>query len=264
MDNEAALKSIREGATALGSALGRFTWSKTRTQPVESQRAADTRLETFKKESEPFRRLPPAEHRRIAREILAEETAARSRDASVARYNLEILIGPLAARVRNYIDKRKHDLDLSFPNALDHFGPGDMVNLELLRETLRPQIESAPIDDLARRYTRAFDRKDARGLIEAELIEDRMERGGIAQTPTEIASVKELADRIEGLQSLRVEPFSELSDIEETIAEARKAISRADVLEIRAANPQHDPDAKQAHEAAEREYREALAEAGQR
>ena len=255
MDYEREMKAICDVANTLALSIRRLAWSVARTVPAATLRTVETRIEQMKTESEPFRRLPRAEHERIARQIEAEERTARTLAAGVARTKVEPHIDPLDAKLRAYREHRKRDVSLSFPDALDRFGPGDMVMLELLRETIRPQIETASIDDLTERYDRAWNRRDARGRVEAELIEARMVCGRISTIETDIPAVKALAERIEMVQDLRVEPFSDLGKVEDVIAEARKAVSRADVAQVRPINPEHDPAAKQAHEAAEHEYR---------
>jgi hypothetical protein len=254
MNYAKVVTELRTGVNAITLATRRLAWSVRRTIPDTIQRTVQTRIEKMKQESEPFRRLPRTEHGRIVQQLTTEETRDRALAAGVARRNVEPLVEPLAVTVRAYVETRRRDVGISFPSALDHFTPGDMIALELLRETLRPQIESASVDDLTARYHRAFERRDARGLIEAELIEQRIERGGVARTPDEVAVVKALADSVEAMREMRIDELETLRLAEDAIEEARKVISRADIAQVRAINPEFEPAAKAAHDAAAQEF----------
>lgn len=232
----------------------RLVWSVHRTISNTIHRTVDARLDKMKAESEPFRRLPRTEHERIAKQLIVEETQARALAAGVARRNVEPLIGPLATELRAYVETRRCDVYISFPNALDHFTPGDMVALELLRETLRTQIESASVDDLTARYHRAYERRDARGLVEAELIEQRVERGGLSRTPDDVAAVKALADTVEVAREMRINELETIRLVEDAIEAAQKAISRADVAQVLPINPDYEPAAKAAFVTAAQEF----------
>jgi hypothetical protein len=253
------MKSMRDDAEVLALDTLRLAWATKRTIPDVVARTVSGRMDTLRKENEAVRRLPRAEQDRIFGDIEREERQARTLAAAVARYAVEPNIAALAERHRAYLSRRRRDVSVSFPSALDHFNPGDMIALELLRETLRPQIDSANIADLTQRYNRAYEHKDARGLIEAELIEARVERGGLAKSEEDRAAVKQLAESIEVMQDMRIVELEAIRNIEDAIEAAHKAVSRAEIAQVRAINPEHDLSAKSAHAAAEAEYAQALA-----
>jgi hypothetical protein len=254
MNYASVVEGFKERAPALARLARTLLWLVKGTIPDAITRLANAKVEQLKAESEAFRRSLRTEQNRIGAQIEAEIRVDRTYAAGVARYNVEPLIAPLAAELRAYINARRRDVTIAFPNALDHFKPGDMVALELLRETLRPQIDSASIDDLTARYDRAFTRKDARGLIEAELIEARLDRGGVARTPDEVAAVKALADIVDGQREMRIGEPGTLRQVEEAIDAAQKAVNLADVARVRPVNPDIEPTAKAAHAAAAQEF----------
>ena len=242
MDYEAELKAIRAAAGALARSTDRLNHAIMRTIGSTISRATMAKINKMKAESEPFRRLPSAEHTRIWAEIEAEETRARQLNAGVSRAAVEPVVAPLRARLNAYVERRRRDVSLSFAAALDNVSADGMIMLGVLELTLAPIVDALPAADLLRRYSLALESKSAKGLIEARLIEQRVERGGLAKTETDVPIVKQLAELIADVQDLRCEPATELQQIAEVIADASKAISRADLAQVRAVNPEHDAE----------------------
>lgn len=254
-------KPIHTDSLTLRTDTHRLTWQTVRTIPNSIARAVTAKLDRMKAENEAVRRFPQSELDRIFREIEREETVTRQLAAGAARYAVERVIDDLARRHADYIARRRADVSLSFPDALNNVDANGMLTFHLLTETLRPMVAQAGAAELRRLYADAIESKDARGRIIATLVEERVDHGGIAEMEDDLPIIRELSDQIEGVRDLRVEPHGELQTIAETITEARKAVSRAEIARVHPANVAHDPNAKAA---AEREAEAYEAEAAAR
>ena len=267
MNYTTELAAILNLNNALDLAKRRLGWDSARTTPISIDRTVTSRMDVMKQD-EAFRRLR-TEHPRVAAEITAEESRARFLAASVARFNIEPRVAELDSRYRAYIDTKRRDVALSFAGALDYVDANGMIALELLRETLRARIAAASVAELSAAYQSALERKTARGLVEAELIEQRVLRGGIATKPEEIGAAKDLAELVATVQDTRLDEVVVLGKVAETLADARRVVSLAELVHVRAANPEKEADAKAAFESTAREFaadlaaREAREAAGQ-
>lgn len=254
-------KPIHTDSLTLRTDTHRLTWQTVRTIPNSIARAVTAKLDRMKAENEAVRRFPKSELDRIFREIEREETITRQLAAGAARYAVERVVDDLARRHAAYVARRRADVALSFPDAMNGISPDGMLTFHHLTETLRPTIAQAGAAELRRLYADAIETKDARGRIVATLVEERVDHGGIAETEDDLPIIRELSDQIEGIRDLRVEPHAELTTIGEIITEARKAIARAEIAHVYPANVAHDPKAKAA---AERESEAYEAEAAAR
>lgn len=262
MNDAETLKRIGTLVKAVASQARRLSWNLAQTNPDASRRTARARVEKMTAEHEPFRRMGRAEHERVEREIEKEEAARRRMTASAARWGLEPLARELEQLHREFVARCRRDTSIDFPQALDRMTPGDMLTFELLKETLRSGVEHASADELFRRYERVLQTKDARSLIEAELIERRVERGGLAETPEQLPAVKRLREFVEAVQEMRL-PTEQLADVPDTIEFARKQISLADLAYVKPLALDHPSNAaaKLAFEAEAADYADALAAA---
>lgn len=262
MDHADTLKKIGALTKAVATSARRLSWNVLRTPPDPIRRAAEARVDQMKVASEPFLRMPATEHDRVLRQIVAEESAARRQTAAVARFHLEPHVAELDRLYHEFVESCHRDTAADFPDALDRLDPAGMLMFELLKETLRPAFETASADDLLQRYEGALQTKTARGLIEAQLIEARVERGGLAKTEDQLPAAKRLRDFIDGVQELRV-PMEQISDVPDTVAFAQNQIRNADLVQIRPLNADQPANAaiKAAFESEEPQFREALAAA---
>lgn len=257
---------VRRGTVDLDAQ--RMDWANRRTVHTTIRAVAENHLTLMENENEALRRFnmaSPHEREKMIKQIVGEETARRSLGAGVALRQLKLTAADLQRRVEHFTQARRHDVGLSFPDALVNVDANGMLMFQLLKETLRPMIESASPDALLRIYQHAWESKSARGQAECELIEERVEHGRLVAKTEDLAAAKELRDMIDGVQDLRVEPAEELRRIEETLAKATKAIVRAEVLQVQPIDIEHpaNTSAKAAFGAESDEFRteRALAEA---
>lgn len=238
MDYAQEIAAILAEARTLAADTRRVSWSLARTVPDAIRRTAESKVERMKAESEPFRRMGRAEHSRVLKEIEHEERSARHLAGGVSLYRVEPRATRLNSRLQALMSAMRRDTSLSFPDALDHVDANGMLTFELLKETLRPSIAHADATELLSRYSRALDTRDARGQIEATLIEARIERGGLARTQDDLPIVKTLTDLVALTCDLRV-PDSTLQPAEQAVAESLRAVSRAQIAQILPVDPSH-------------------------
>jgi len=231
------MKEARQRLSALtqqvATAARRLTYNTHATTPEVRRQSAHARVEAMKQQHEPTRRMPASYHEANERDIFGEEMALAKTTASVALYYAQPVLRELSEQYRAFTQRCRRDTSLSMPDAFDHVNANGMLTAALLTETLRPIIAAAGAADLLHRYTRAMETKDARGRIEAELIEQRIETGGLAARPEDLPVVKRLQEYADAVADLRV-PFSpdEQHEIEETIAFGRKAVGMADLAGV--------------------------------
>lgn len=202
-------------------------------------------------DNEPVRRLLKnrSERAKMAADIRAETTRARQLAAGVALYPLRAAEQHIA-ECRAWVQARRRDVSVAFPNALDHVDANGMLMFHMLKETVRPIIDHASPLTLLRTY-QTLKTDDARSRIDAELIEARIERGGLARTPEEIPIVKELTELVRELQDWRV-PL-DLPDYEELAADISRLRARATAAQIGVINPDQDSAAAAAYREQEAE-----------
>lgn len=264
MDYSQEIAAILAEARTLDADTRRLGWSLARTIPDAIRRTAESKVERMKAESEPFRRIGGTEHARVLKEIEREERTVRTLAAGVALQRVEPRAARLNAQLQRLMTAMRRDTALTFPDALDRVTPNGMIMFELLREQLRPIVDRADAADLLARYTRALNTRDARGRAEAGLIEERLERGGLARSEGDLPIVKELADLVATTCDLRI-PDVELGAAEEAVSEALRAASRAQVAQVLPVDPSHpaNVNAKQAFERDAADYTEAVKAAAQ-
>ena len=250
------IKAIIAESRTLDADTKRLVWSLHRTTPDACQRRAQARHERLMADNEAYRRNR-TQHRQFLRELEAEEHSASQLASGVARYPVERRVGRLNERHQTLLGKMRRDVQLTF-GPFEGFGPGDMVMLELLRETIRPAIERADIADLLRRARRALDVRDPRAQVEFELIEDRIAAGRLAQNADDLPLVRELTEVVGIAQDVRIPEA--LESVSAVIAAAQAAVSRAQLVSILPVNPEHAANlsAKQAFENEQQEYVAAL------
>jgi hypothetical protein len=260
MDYQTEMKAIIAAAKSVDSGARRLRWNTARTVPDPIRRTAEARNEKLKADSEAYRRNR-SEHQRVIAEMIAEETAARRLTAAVARWQLEPRIPELDQRYRAFVTRCRRDTSLSMPDALDRLDPAAMLTYHLLTETLRPAIATASAAVLSQRYAKAMETKDARSRIEAELIEERVEYGGLAASEGDLSIVRALTLYISEAQELRIQfSIDETRAIEDTIETARKSVNMAELAQVRPVDASHPAHiaARQAFEAEAGAYAEAV------
>jgi hypothetical protein len=263
MDYDNEFLEIRNDSNTLALDTRRFTWTLHRTAATTTKRVVGARFESLKTQNEAIRRLPRSEQDRIQRELLEEESAARQLAASVARHRVEPKVEALAKRLQTYIDTRRADTMLTFPEALVGFDGPAMVALAQYREMRRSTVEGLTAAELLRLAQSALASRDAVGYVDFQLIERRVARGGLSQTSDDVPIAKQLAEFVEGIVDLRVEPFKPLGVVRDNIREAQKVVSRADLVQVLPIDAEHHPTAKAAFEQAEEEFEAEAQAAGQ-
>jgi len=186
-------------------------------------------------ESEPFKLMGRPHHVKVEQQFAAEWRQGRILAAGARRFDLEPRIDRFAQNVHAFIERRKRDVSVTMPDALDRVTPDGMIALALLRESRTARIDSMSAADLHAVYQSALARRDAAALVDLELIEARVGRGNLASSMDERPAVKALVDHVEGVQELRV-PV-ELNEAAEVIEAARQAVRRAQRHEIEPVNP---------------------------
>lgn len=262
MKHAESQRKLGELVKGVSSRARRLSWNLARTNVHAIEKAADGRLAKLKAESEAFRRMPRTEHERVRTQILREETAARSATASAARWGLEPLARELADRYTEFVAQCRHDTAIDFPEALVGLDAAGMLTFALVVEALRPTIAHAGPDELLARHQAAMLTKDAASLAVATLIEQRVARGALATSEQQLPAVKALHDWIDGVQEMRV-PSEQLADVPDTLEFARKQLSLADLVYIKAVALDQSVNAatKAAFDAEADQYAEELAAA---
>lgn len=261
MDYATEFAAIRDESNHLAQDTRRLSWALARTVPASIERAIKARFDTLVQSDHLARHLPVSEQDRIQNEMFAEESAARQLAASVLRHRVEPRAEALENRRQNYIRQRRADTALSFPRALDGFRSVDMVALAMLREQRRGLVERAGPDELLQLAQAAFSTQDAVGFVDFGLVAERVSRGGLSRTEDDPPIVKELAQFVEGIIDLRVEPLGLLDVVGENVREAQKAIGRAELVRVLPINAEHDVRAQAAFERAAAEFDEETAAA---
>jgi len=234
------LQELLDEHTTITQRTTRLQSSIDRWRSTEKDAAAE--VVQLRQEHRPFDLMGPAHHKKIEDQFTAEWKPRREVVAGSARFGLEPRIQKFEGALRSFIAGRKGDAQLTLPDALDHVGPEGMIALALLRETRWQRLQQMSADDLLKIYRSALDRRDAPALADLELVEERVERGGLAKLEQDLPIVRELTDLVEGIRELRVP--TELIGIEADIEAARKAITQADRAGIRPVNIDHDPNAR--------------------
>jgi hypothetical protein len=195
--------------------------------------------------NEAFRRMP-TEQKRVGGVIEQEQQASRTRTAGVARFYLEPALERLDTNARDLSHAIRFDPSLDFPHALDGLDKAAMLMYRLLVETLRASIDALGPADLLRRHQVALDTPDdAASLAAATLVEERVARGGLAQTAEQLPAVKKLTDHLERVQAARL-PVEELCIVPDVLEFCRRQLRNAELASIRPINPEHplNSDAK--------------------
>lgn len=234
------LQELRAAFGAAERAVITFRGSVRRLQPDVIDRHVKDRFEELSTTNEAIRRLPRSERDRIKADIKQETIELRRAAAQVARHH--------AAEVRAFITEARHCIECarrnteqSFPPDVYHHVTADgLITLGLLRVHLRSQLAQADATALHSAYGAALARKDAAGLVEAEIIEAIvMSNRKLATTKADIPAAKQLREYVEGMIELRTPP--DLPDLDTLQREASRLSARADLLRIAPLNPHSAP-----------------------
>jgi hypothetical protein len=236
----------------------RQQWHNRRNIPTGIEQRGRAHFDHMVADHEAMRRMVAAskvEGDRMLHQIIAEETERCSLGAGVNLQKLQPKLAELERLRADYVTTRQHDVALSFAGALDDVDANGLIMLGIYEQMIRPTIESASVEELERRYERALQQKDARGMVEARLIEERVDRGGLSTKREDVPVAKRLADYVAGVRDIRVEPLIELHRIDDTITKARKTIGMAQLAQVRPVDADHP-----AHEAAKAAYQAEIDE----
>lgn len=191
-----------------------------------------------RQEDELFDALGEKQHQRLARELMSRWLQPRELLAGHRLYELQRAVDAFEPKYRAFIEQRKRDITVTLPDALNHLKPGDMVNLAILRELRRSTIATMSARELADAYKAALQRRDATAYVELELVERRIEAGGLAKDEHDVGNARELAELVEAVRDLRL-PL-ELAGIEDSITEARRVLKSYERREILPVNVAQD------------------------
>jgi hypothetical protein len=222
--------------------LDRYRGALRRLRPATLDRDADRRFDTLTAHSEALLRLP-TEHDRIRQEIRDEEEMGRRLAAAVARYEA-YGVRRFVNEAREAIERTRRHTALSFPDALDGVDANGMIMLAVLRAQLQPLMSSMDAATLLNVYQAALQRKDARGLAEAEIIESLARSGApLSKSDADLPIVRQLRQHVEDIADLRL-PL-DLPDFEKLLTDVDRLDSRADVISLL---PLTSDEAKTAYE----------------
>jgi hypothetical protein len=216
---------------------------------------ADEKLADLKT-NEAFRRLP-SEHARVRREIRAELETPRRKAAGVALFQLKAAEDHIR-EWSAWIDARRRDVEVLFEDALVSVTPDGMIMLRLYREQRRATLAQASIAELRQAYVHALEGpRLAADLVDASLIEERVEAGLAPTSAEERAAAIALRELIDTSQEARL-PV-ELPDLDELSKDIARLRERASALHLAPINPDHDFDAAKVY----RDLEAAMLTAGQ-
>jgi hypothetical protein len=205
-----------------------------------------------------MRRFPRVERDRIAGEMRGELENNRRAAGAVARFHAHG-VRAIIARAREVVARARRDVLLTMPDALQGVSADGMISLSLLRLQLTPLLREASAPELHATYQAALARKDARGLVEAEIIESMVASGAaLAREDHERAASTRLREYVAGVQDLRV-PL-DLPDIDELEAEANRLDARAEALQLQPLDTEAHPAGRQAYD----ELLDAMTAAGEK
>ena len=248
-------QELHNAEQAAKAAIREYRGALRRVRPIVLDRDAKRRFDTFLAHSEAARRLP-SEHERITAEIRHEEEVSRRLGAGAARHHARA-VRTFVDEARAHVARTRRDVSASFPDALDHVDGNGMIMLALLRVQSLPLLASASAATLLSTYRAAVERKDARGLVEAEIIEDLVASGaGLASGEADLPIVKQLRELVTDVQDLRLP--ANLPDLDALLADLDRLDSRADLAKVDPINVDVDETAAAAFE----EQREAMEQAG--
>jgi hypothetical protein len=169
-------------------------------------------------------------------------------------------IGKQIEAARAFLDARRRDTSLSFPDALTHLTPGDKINYKILEMGRSAQIAGMGVAELARTLDVAYAHPDdATAMMDASLIEQRLASGTVtAKSADDLPRLRALRLRIEEEADKRV---ADAPDVEQLAHDVAKLASLAEVAQVRPLDPNHP-----AHAGAVEAYRAlegALLKAGE-
>ena len=151
-----------------------------------------------------MKRFPRAEQARIRGEIRSEKEVIRREAGAVARFQART-VRAVVTRGREAIARARRDVLLSMPEALDGVTADGMIGLAHLEVALTLRLEAAPVAEKLDIAQGAYQRKDARGFVEATIIERLIATGApLARDETEVSIARQLVEYVEGVQELRV------------------------------------------------------------
>jgi hypothetical protein len=193
------------------------------------------------------KRFPLGERNRMRAEIAADIESKRREAAAVARYKARTARDAVT-RGRDAIARARADVELSMPDARNGISPDGTIALAHYELALTPRLEAASAAEKFAIAQGAYQRKDARGFVEATIIERLIATGApLARDESELPIVRQLIAYVEGTQDLRI-PTS-VPDFDALAAEADRLDARADALAIVPLAPETNLSAAQAYNA---------------
>jgi hypothetical protein len=211
------------------AALTDYRGTLRRVRPIVLDRDAESRTAAFLADNAAARRFP-GEHQRIAAEDRAQIEAERYLAAGHARH-VARQVRALVDEGRALIERTRRDTAQTFPDALDSVSADGMIMLGLLRTSMLPLLAGASAATLLDTYQSAVARKDARGMVEAEIIEDLIASGvAIAAAEQDLPIAKQLRELVSEVQTLRLP--SNLPDLDGLLDDLDRLDSRAILAKV--------------------------------
>ena len=192
-----------------------------------------------------IKRFPRAEQTRIAGELRTEKESTRRTAGAIARHHARRARAAVA-RGREVIGRARRDVRISMPEALEHVDANGMIMLALLRVQLMPLLRAAGPAELFGVLQAANQRKDARGYVEAEIIEGLIATGGTALPADDVERgiAKQLREYVSDVQEWRL--GTDIPDFDALAAEADHLDALADAIGLAPIDPDQMPAAGEA------------------
>ena len=147
----------------------------------------------------------------------------------------------LVQEAHDAIAQAQRNTAASLPKALDGVSGDGLIALAQLRVMIYPMLAQAEASSLLRAYSEGLTRGDARGLVEAQIIEELVTSGApLAKSLEDTASSKALRDHVEGVMELRTPT---LPDFDLLASEYARLEARATVLDVGSVDPERDEQA---------------------
>jgi hypothetical protein len=206
-------------------------------RPARLDRDAARNYDALVKQNPLIPRFPRNEQERMRGEertnIESDRRTAGSRARHQAREARSVV-----ARGRNAIACARRDVTASMPACLNHVTADGMIGLATLRAMLLPLLRQAGPSELLGVYQSAIQRQDARGFVEAEIIEGLVAMGATALPADEVERgvAKQLREFVDDVQTERL-PI-ETPDFDELEREADRLDALADAIGLSSVDPE--------------------------
>src|SRR5262245_11802304 len=193
------LSELRDQNAAIKQATATLRQAVRRLTPAVIGEAASAKVARML-EHEGFRYAPEPHKTATRNTVFDEITRNRETAAGVALFEVQKLLPAFSQDVIDTEQATRRNVALTWPHAYDRLDNSGMVGVGIYRELRRQTIDQAGPSDLSDWYEQAIeDRQLATSIIDAELIEARLDsQGAVATVEKDVPLVKALRDRIDG------------------------------------------------------------------